>query len=66
MPEQIKKFEECFAALEEDAELNNYGKKEMNEIYKTVQDICRIAIAYYQFDPIKRDQFNFYKTLVNL
>ena len=64
--QQIKKFEECFAALEEDADLNNYGKKEMNEIYKNVQDICRIAIAYYQFDPIKRDQFNFYKTLVNL
>ena len=63
---EIKRFEECFAALEEDADLNNYGKKEMNEIYKTVQDICRIAIAYYQFDPIKRDQFNFYKTLVNL
>ncbi len=63
---QIKKFEECFAALEEDADLNNYGKKEMNEIYQTVQDICRIAIAYYQFDPMKRDQFNFYKTLVNL
>lgn len=62
----IKKFEECFAALEEDADLNNYGKKEMNEIYKSVKDICRIAIAYYQFDPIKRDQFNFYKTLVNL
>ena len=63
---EIKRFEECFAALEEDADLNNYGKKEMNEIYKTVQDICRIAIAYYQFDPVKRDQFNFYKTLVNL
>jgi hypothetical protein len=64
--QEIKKFEECFATLEEDAELNNYGKKEMTEIYKTVQDICRIAIAYYQFDPLKRDQFNYYKTLVNL
>ena len=63
---QIKMYEECFAALEEDADLNNYGKKEMTAIYKTVQDVCRIAIAYYQFDPIKRDQFNFYKTLVNL
>jgi len=64
--QNIKKFEGCFAALEEDADLNNYGKKEMTEIYKTVQDICRIAIAYYQFDPMRRDQFNFYKTLVNL
>lgn len=62
----IKQFEECFEALEGEAEINNYGKKEINEIYGTIQDICRIAIAYYQFDPIKRDQFNFYKTLVNL
>ena len=63
---QIKMYEECFAALEENADLNNYGKKEMTAIYKIVQDVCRIAIAYYQFDPVKRDQFNFYKTLVNL
>lgn len=63
---EIKQYEECFEALEGDAEINTYGQKEIAEIYKTVQDICRIAIAYYQFDPIKRDQFNFYKTLVNL
>ena len=63
---EIRKYEECFAVLEEEADLNNYGKKEIMEIYKTVQDICRIAISYYQFDPVKRDQFNFYKTLVNL
>jgi hypothetical protein len=64
--EEIKQFEECFEALEGEAEINNYGKKEINEIYKTIQDICRIAIAYFQFDPVKRDEFNFYKTLVNL
>ncbi|MBN2636220.1 MAG: hypothetical protein JXR61_08115 [Prolixibacteraceae bacterium] len=63
---EIRKYEDCFAVLEENADLNNYGKKEMTEVYKTIQDICRIAIAYYQFDPMKRDQFNFYKTLVNL
>lgn len=63
---EIKKYENCFAVLEENADLNNYGKKEMIEVYKTIQDICRIAIAYYQFDPMRRDQFNFYKTLVNL
>lgn len=64
--EEIKQFEECFEALEGDAEINSYGQKEISAIYKTVQGICRIAIAYYQFDPIKRSQFNFYKTLVNL
>lgn len=63
---EIKQFEECFEALESEAGINSYGQKEISEIYKTIQDICRIAIAYYQFDPIKRDQFNFYKTLVNL
>jgi hypothetical protein len=64
--EEIKKFEECFEALEGDTNINTYGQKEISGIYKTIQGICRIAIAYYQFDPIKRDQFNFYKTLVNL
>jgi hypothetical protein len=63
---KIKSYKECFEALEGDAALNTYGQKEVAEIYATVQDICRIAIAYYQFDPIKRSQFNFYKTLVNL
>ena len=64
--QQITKFTECFEALEGDPHLNSYGKKEVQEIYETIQDISRIAMAYYQFDPVKRDQFNFYKVLVNL
>lgn len=63
---RVEKFGECFECMESDADLNVYGKKEVSEIYTTIQDICRIAMAYYQFDPIKRDQFNFYKVLVNL
>jgi len=63
---QILKFTECFEALEGDAQLNSYGQKEVKEIYETIQDISRIAMAYYQFDPVKRDLFNFYKVLVNL
>ncbi len=63
---QITKFTRCFEALEGDAHLNSYGQKEVREIYETIQDISRIAMAYYQFDPIKRDQFNFYKVLTNL
>lgn len=63
---QITKFTECFEALEGDAQLNSYGQKEVKEIYDTIQDISRIAMAYYQFDPVKRDLFNFYKVLVNL
>jgi hypothetical protein len=64
--EKIKEFKDCFEALESENNLNAYGQKEVTQIYSTIQDICRIAIAYYQFDPIKRDQFNFYKVLVHL
>lgn len=64
--QQITKFTRCFETLEGDAHLNSYGQKEVREIYDTIQDISRIAMAYYQFDPIKRDQFNFYKVLTNL
>lgn len=64
--QQITKFTRCFEALEGDAHLNSYGQKEVREIYETIQDISRIAMAYYQFDPVKRDQFNFYKVLTNL
>jgi len=64
--QQITKFTKCFDALEGDIHINSYGQKEVSEIYSTIQDICRIAMAYYQFDPVKRDQFNFYKVLTNL
>ena len=63
---EIEKFTKCFEALQDDAQLNVYGQKEVAEIYVTIQDISRIAMAYYQFDPKKRDDFNFYKVLVNL
>lgn len=63
---QVNEFEDCILTLEGDAELNNYGKKEVAQIYETIQDICRIAIAYYQFDPNMRSQFSYYKVLVNL
>ncbi len=63
---RVNEFEDCFIALEGDTDLDNYGKKEVSRIYEAIQDICRIAIAYYQFDPIMRDKFNYYKVLVNL
>lgn len=63
---QVNDYEDCFIALEGEAALDTYGKKEVAEIYSTIQDICRIAIAYFQFDPNMRSQFNYYKVLVNL
>lgn len=63
---RINEFKDCFVALEGETMLDNYGKKEVASIYSTIQDICRVAIAYYQFDPEKRCKFNYYKVLVNL
>ncbi len=63
---QIEEYKCCFETLENENDLNTYGLKEVAEIYETTQDICRIAVAYYQFDPIRRDEFNFYKVMVNL
>jgi hypothetical protein len=63
---QIEEYKCCFEILENENELNTYGQKEVAEIYETIQGICRIAAAYYQFDPVRRDEFNFYKVMVNL
>ncbi len=63
---QIQEYRCCFEALECENELNSYAHNEVAEIYETIQDICRITVAYYQFDPVRRDEFNFYKVLVNL
>ena len=63
---KANEFKDCFLALEGDVNINNYGKKEVAEIYSTIQDICRVAIAYYQFDPEMRCKFSYYKVLVNL
>ena len=63
---RINEFKDCFVALEGETMLDNYGKKEVASIYSTIQDICRVAIAYYQFDPEKRCKFSYYKVLVNL
>ena len=63
---RVNEFRDCFVALEGDAVLDNYGKQEVASIYSTIQDICRVAIAYYQFDPEKRCGFSYYKVLVNL
>jgi hypothetical protein len=64
--DQINRYRDCFETLESNGGLNKYGQKDMEEIYSTVKDICRISVAYYQYDPITRDKFNFYRVLRNL
>ena len=63
---KVSKFEDCFVALEGETDIDHYGKNEVARIYEAIQDICRIAIAYYQFDPNMRCKFNYYRVMVNL
>jgi hypothetical protein len=63
---RVNDFEDCFLALEGDANLDNYAKNEVARIYQTIQDICRINIAYYQSEPAMQSKFNYYKVLTNL
>lgn len=63
---KVSKFEDCFVALEGEADIDHYGKNEVARIYESIKDICRIAIAYYQFDPKMRCKFNYYRVMVNL
>src|SRR5690554_4887715 len=62
----IEEFKCCIDALENENNLNTLGVKEVADIYEITQDICRIATAYYHFDPVLRDEFNFYKVMINL
>lgn len=63
---QIEDYKNCFVTLETENELDKGGMTEIAGIYEEVRNICRIASAYYHFDPVRRDEFNFYKVMVNL
>ncbi|NQU88062.1 MAG: hypothetical protein HQ541_20125 [Mariniphaga sp.] len=63
---EMNSYKECLELMESNEGVNKYGEKEIEEIYTTVKDICRITVAYYQYDPATRDKFNFYRVLRNL
>ncbi len=64
--EKLAELKNCFDVAHGNEQLGSELKREINSIYAEVKDICRIANAYYEFDPIQRDRFNFYKVMINL
>ncbi|MGQ8338181.1 hypothetical protein ACUNWD_16635 [Sunxiuqinia sp. A32] len=64
--DQIKEFQSCFDLINHSTLLTKEGKKEVQEIFTIIKDICRVATAYYMFDPLKRDQFCFFRVMINL
>lgn len=64
--EQLKDLKNCFDISHGKDQLSAELKHEINAIYTETKDICRIANAYYEFDPAQRDRFNFYKVMIKL
>lgn len=62
----LSQFRECFEVLNDPAAIDDDGRHLVEEIYREIQDICRICTAYYHFEPNKREYFNFFKALRKL
>ncbi|MFY9153141.1 MAG: hypothetical protein WAO52_14085 [Prolixibacteraceae bacterium] len=63
---KLVELKNCFDIALGKEQLGAELKREINAIYSEVKDICRIANAYYEFDPLQRDKFNFYKVMIGL
>ena len=59
-------FKQCFEMITDPDMVHNEGQIKLENIYNQIQDISRIATAYYYFDPVKRESFNFFKALRKL
>jgi len=63
---ELAELKNCYDISHGEDQLSADLKREINAIYSEVKDICRIANAYYEFDPAQRDRFNFYKVMIRL
>lgn len=64
--ECLDDLKRCFDLVTESDDLCAEAKNELNVVYSQIKDICRVATAYYQFDPPRRDLFDFYKVMIKL
>ena len=63
---QLHEFKSCFDLINASTRLSEEGKREVNSIFSEIKDICRVATAYFLFDPVKRDQFCFFRVMIGL
>lgn len=64
--DQLHEFNSCFDLIVASDRLSESGRLAVNEIFTEVKDICRVATAYYLFEPLKRDQFCFFRVMFGL
>jgi hypothetical protein len=63
---QLESFQECFDMMNDKNMIPTEDQLRIENLYGAVRDISRIATAYYYFEPVKRDNFNFFKALRNM
>ncbi len=63
---QLHEFNSCFDLIVASDRLSEAGRAAVNEIFAEVKDICRVTTAYYLFEPLKRDQFCFFRVMFGL
>jgi len=64
--ERLSDLKNCFDVSQGKDQLEADLKREINAIYTEIKDICRIATAYYEFDPMQHDRFQFYHVMINM
>jgi hypothetical protein len=62
----LDNFRECFDVVTDTSLVDDTGRRKLEKVYAEIQDICRVSTAYYYFDPVKRESFNFFKALRNI
>lgn len=63
---QLETFKECFEMMNNKNALADEDMARIERLYREIRDISRIATAYFYFEPVKRESFNFFKVLRNL
>jgi hypothetical protein len=64
--QQLHEFKSCFDLINASSLLSDESKEVITEIFSEIKDICRVATAYYLFDPMKRDSFCFFRVMIGL
>jgi hypothetical protein len=64
--QQLETFRECFDLMNNKNLIEDEYLIRIETLYGKIRDISRIATAYFYFEPLKREAFNFFKALRNL
>ncbi len=64
--QQMKAYIACFDLINGSTTLDDEGKQVIGSIFSEVKDICRVVSTYYMLNPVKRDQFSFFRVMHTL